>query len=87
MSGGPLQVQAPRSAAAHTFQDFQASVSDAWDIEEPLTPGACVGGQGVPTQAVPGSGPHNSQSSQSITPVHTQVSQLSGWYLSVWMDN
>lgn len=25
-------------AAAHSFQDFQESVSDAWDIEEPITP-------------------------------------------------
>lgn len=29
--GGP-------AAAAHSFQHFQDSVSDAWDIEEPLTP-------------------------------------------------
>ena len=26
------------SAAAHSFNNFQESVSDAWDIEEPLTP-------------------------------------------------
>ena len=25
-------------AAAHSFQNFQESVSDAWDIEEPMTP-------------------------------------------------
>jgi len=74
VSGGPLAVQAPRSdrAAAHTFQDFQASVSDAWDIDEPLTPGPCAGGQGGPAQAVPGCGPHQQQLPQSITPVHTQ---------------
>jgi len=67
VSGGPLAVQTPRGdrAAAHTFQDFQASVSDAWDIEEPLTPGPCVGGQGV-------SGPLQQQLPSSITPVHTQ---------------
>ena len=74
VSGGSLAVQAPRSgqAAAHTFQDFQESVSDAWDIEEPLTPGPCVGGQGgPPVQAGPG--PRQQQSLQSLTPVHTQV--------------
>jgi len=73
VSGGSLAVQAPRSgqAAAHTFQDFQESVSDAWDIEEPLTPGPCVGGQGgPPVQAGPG--PRQQQSLQSLTPVHTQ---------------
>jgi len=26
------------SAAVHSFQNFEASVSDAWDIDEPLTP-------------------------------------------------
>ena len=26
------------SAAAHSFNNFQESVSDAWDIDEPLTP-------------------------------------------------
>lgn len=65
MSGG--SVQAPRSAAAHTFHDFQASVSDAWDIEEPLTPGPGGGGQAGGPQ-----GPLQQQSAQSITPVHTQ---------------
>jgi len=65
VSGGA--VQAPRSAAAHTFHDFQASVSDAWDIEEPLTPGPGGGGQDGGPQ-----GPLQHQSAQSITPVHTQ---------------
>ena len=70
MSGG--SVQAPRSAAAHTFHDFQASVSDAWDIEEPLTPGPGGGGQAGGPQ-----GPLQQQSAQSITPVHTQVGAVS----------
>jgi len=65
VSGGA--VQAPRSAAAHTFHDFQASVSDAWDIDEPLTPGPGGGGQDGGPQ-----GPLQQQSVQSITPVHTQ---------------
>jgi len=77
--GGAVQA-VPRSdrAAAHTFQDFQASVSDAWDIEEPLTPGPCVGGgggpggQGGPVQAGPGTQTLQHQSVPSITPVHTQ---------------
>jgi len=77
--GGAVQA-VPRSdrAAAHTFQDFQASVSDAWDIEEPLTPGPCAGGgggpggQGGPVQAGPGTQTHQHQSVPSITPVHTQ---------------
>jgi len=70
VSGGPLAVQVPRSdrAAVHTFQDFQASVSDAWDIEEPLTPGPSNGGLG----GGPGTGPQQQQSSLNITPVHIQ---------------
>jgi len=38
--GGASRQTGPTSSnvPAHTFHDFQASVSDAWDIEEPLTP-------------------------------------------------
>lgn len=65
---GGSAARVPGSSVARTgssFQSFQASVSDAWDIEEPLTPTV---GSGTPvsqdgTKNVP---PPN------LTPVHTQ---------------
>lgn len=43
---------------AHTFHDFQESVSDAWDIEEPLTPIT--------------SGPSAPSTNSNLATVHTQ---------------
>jgi len=62
VAGGAALVQTskPEKVAANTFQAYQASVSDAWDIEEPLTPGPVLRTGGQPT----------SQSGPAITPVH-----------------
>jgi len=64
VAGGAALVQTSKpereKVAANTFQAYQASVSDAWDIEEPLTPGPVSRTGGQPT----------SQSDPSITPVH-----------------
>jgi len=64
VAGGVSVTNSKPEKAANTFQAYQASVSDAWDIEEPLTPGPVVrtGGPAPPSQS--------SQSSGSITPVH-----------------
>jgi len=75
-AGGPVRVSGGKSektgGAANTFQAYQASVSDAWDIEEPLTP--------VPAHRGPGPGAvtqsTGTQSPPSITPIHIHQNVL-----------
>jgi hypothetical protein len=69
--------------AAHSFQDFQESVSDAWDLEEPLTPSApltkassspphSVETCSPPKESSPPKGANPSSSSNhNITPIHS----------------
>jgi len=86
-AGGPQRVSSGKSekGAANTFQAYQASVSDAWDIEEPLTPVSShrgTGGGPGPVGQPRFTGSNNvgdngvgaspeTQSVTSITPVHT----------------
>jgi len=90
-AGGPQRVSSGKSekGAANTFQAYQASVSDAWDIEEPLTPVSTHRvGSSAPVGQPPRAGSNKvanngigtspeTQSVTSITPVHTHQNVVS----------
>ena len=65
------------AAALHTFQHFQDSVSDAWDIDEPLTPIAAA--PLTAAAAVPDKKSEKKTASTAdgggITPTHSSLSQ------------
>jgi len=67
------------AAALHTFQHFQDSVSDAWDIDEPLTPIAAA--PLTAAAAVPDKKSEKKTASTAdgggITPTHSSLSQQS----------
>jgi len=74
--GRPNQTKATKvTAAAHSFQNFQESISDAWDIEEPVTPGPVTSVASPPAvESIPtaGGGGERTQTNH-ITPIHNQI--------------
>ena len=77
--GGPAPSAAVSAgAAAHSFEHFQDSVSDAWEIEEPPSLQRIVtekqtaaGSGGAAVTSSPASNEKSSKSNSNITPVHT----------------
>jgi len=70
--GRPNQTKQTKvTAAAHSFQNFQESISDAWDIDEPVTPGP-VTAAAPPPVVVEGLGLQGNQNNH-ITPIHNQI--------------
>ena len=63
------QAAAQRVPAANSFHDFQASVSDAWDIDEPITPTSAAGGASVHHQEANHVAPKRSQVGNKPTKV------------------
>ena len=71
--GGPVPAAVSAGAASHSFEHFQDSVSDAWEIEEPPSPLPGTGKQGAAmTSSRAAANDKDSKSNNSnITPVHT----------------
>jgi len=79
MTKSSVSTTTSTSAAAHTFQHFQDSVSDAWDIDEPLTPTVRksdkVGtGPGITAKERNTGCVSRRSCADELTPTHSQVS-------------